>query len=60
MNEPVVYLNDGFVPASQAHLNVYDLYANETQQTGRGESGHTTGYGSEIGVGLGRKEPATL
>ncbi len=25
MNEPVVYLNDGFVPASQAHLNVYDL-----------------------------------
>ena len=25
MNEPVVYLNDGFVPASQAHLNIYDL-----------------------------------
>ena len=25
MNEPVVYLNDGFVPASRAHLNIYDL-----------------------------------
>ena len=25
MNEPVVYLNDHFVPASQAHLNIYDL-----------------------------------
>ena len=25
MNEPVVYLNDGFVPASQAHINIYDL-----------------------------------
>ena len=25
MNEPVVYLNDGFVPASQAHLKIYDL-----------------------------------
>ncbi len=25
MNEPVVYLNDGFVPVSQAHLNIYDL-----------------------------------
>ncbi len=25
MNEPVVYLNDGFVPATQAHLNIYDL-----------------------------------
>ncbi len=24
-SEPVVYLNDRFVPASQAHLNVYDL-----------------------------------
>lgn len=23
--EPIVYLNDGFVPASQAHLNIYDL-----------------------------------
>ena len=23
--EPVVYLNDQFVPASQAHLNIYDL-----------------------------------
>ena len=25
MSEPVVYLNDGFVPASQAHINIYDL-----------------------------------
>lgn len=25
MNEPVVYLNSGFVPASQAKLNIYDL-----------------------------------
>jgi len=25
MIEPVVYLNDHFVPASQAHLNIYDL-----------------------------------
>ena len=25
MNEPVVYLNDGFVPASEAHINIYDL-----------------------------------
>ena len=25
MNEPVVYLNEGFVPASRAHLNIYDL-----------------------------------
>ena len=25
MNEPVVYLNDGFVPASEAYLNIYDL-----------------------------------
>lgn len=25
MNEPLVYLNDGFVPASQAKLNIYDL-----------------------------------
>ncbi|NKB72425.1 MAG: branched-chain amino acid aminotransferase [Candidatus Latescibacteria bacterium] len=25
MDEPVVYLNDGFVPASQAHLKIYDL-----------------------------------
>jgi branched-chain amino acid aminotransferase len=25
MSEPLVYLNDRFVPASQAHLNIYDL-----------------------------------
>jgi branched-subunit amino acid aminotransferase/4-amino-4-deoxychorismate lyase len=25
MSEPIVYLNDGFVPASKAHLNIYDL-----------------------------------
>ncbi len=25
MKEPIVYLNDAFVPASQAHLNIYDL-----------------------------------
>lgn len=25
MNEPVVYLNHGFLPASQAKLNIYDL-----------------------------------
>ena len=25
MKEPVVYLNDAFVPASRAHLNIYDL-----------------------------------
>ena len=25
MSEPVVYLNHGFVPASQAKLNIYDL-----------------------------------
>lgn len=25
MSEPLVYLNDGFVPASQAKLNIYDL-----------------------------------
>ena len=25
MNEPIVYLNDRFVPASQAKLNIYDL-----------------------------------
>ncbi len=25
MSEPLVYLNDHFVPASQAHLNIYDL-----------------------------------
>ena len=25
MNEPVVYLNDDFVPASRAHINIYDL-----------------------------------
>jgi branched-subunit amino acid aminotransferase/4-amino-4-deoxychorismate lyase len=25
MSEPIVYLNDGFVPASQAKLNIYDL-----------------------------------
>jgi len=25
MNEPVVYLNTGFLPASQAKLNIYDL-----------------------------------
>ena len=25
MTEPIVYLNNGFVPASQAKLNIYDL-----------------------------------
>ncbi len=25
MTEPIVYLNDGFVPASRAKLNIYDL-----------------------------------
>ena len=25
MSEPIVYLNDRFVPASQAKLNIYDL-----------------------------------
>jgi len=25
MTEPIVYLNDHFVPASQAKLNIYDL-----------------------------------
>ncbi len=25
MNEPLVFLNDEFIPASQAHLNIYDL-----------------------------------
>lgn len=25
MTEPIVYLNDGFLPASQAKLNIYDL-----------------------------------
>lgn len=25
MNEPIVYLNDGFVPASKAKIDIYDL-----------------------------------
>ena len=25
MSEPIVYLNNGFVPAAQAKLNIYDL-----------------------------------
>lgn len=25
MNEPIVYLNGAFIPASQARLNIYDL-----------------------------------
>jgi hypothetical protein len=25
MSEPIVYLNSGFLPASQAKLNIYDL-----------------------------------
>ena len=25
MSEPIVYLNDRFLPASQAKLNIYDL-----------------------------------
>ena len=25
MSEPIVYLNNGFLPASQAKLNIYDL-----------------------------------